>query len=224
MSPDRKIQTPEVPLIFVSPMLPRETHHPPLNKNWLVEIKWDGIRAGVYSEKGSLNPQLTTKTQRDISHAFPEITPGFVELAKRHSFGLDGEIVYGEGKTKQEMSKASGRSSRGSFTARKGAAEHPCRFIAFDILYLDGRDLTGIPLQTRKAILKRLFSESFQRRFNISVTNPINAADLQIARDENAALFGQLSQYEGLVFKRLDSAYKSGLSANWLKFKFSHSG
>ncbi len=220
MTPDRQPPTPEAPLVYVSPMLPRETHHPPLNKNWLVEIKWDGICALVSSEHDSQNPQITNKSGRDISHAFPEITPGFVKLAKRHSFRLHGEIISGEGKTSEERSVAIGRSNRNPFSARQGAEQYPCRFMAFDILDLDGRDLTGLPLQTRKAILKRLISESFQRRFNISVTTPINAADLQTVESGNPHLFGQLSLYEGLIFKRKNGLYVPGLTSNWLKFKF----
>lgn len=219
MSPDRRPLTETDRQRRIAPMLPRETKIPPLTRGWIVEIKWDGICAMASSDLGAQKPQVTNKNGRDISHAFPEINAGLVELARRHSFTLHGEIISGNGRTSQERSVAIGRAARSAFSVRQGAEQYPCHFMAFDLLEVDGQDLTLLPLQTRKAGLRRLISKTFQARSPISVTTALNASDLEKAQD-NPELLGELSQHEGLVFKRLDSLYRPGLSSAWLKFKF----
>lgn len=222
MTAERPIAIPESPIFErIDPMLPRETRRPPLTRDWFVEIKWNGMRAVIYLERETKKPQIRSKTHRDISHAFPEINPGLTELARRHSLVLDGEIVYDEGKTKAQMATANGRSRRGLFSVREGAEKYPCRFIPFDLLYLDGQDLTSVPLRSRLGKLDRVISRSIREKFGLSPTVRMEAANLQAAKEINPNLYGQLGQYEGLVFKRKNGLYAPGLTSDWLKFKFS---
>lgn len=204
-SPDR-----EPTSLLLKPMIPRETIHPPRNKDWLVEHKMNGVRGLIQITKGANFPRIVNKNGRDISHALPELNPGLRELARRHSLILDGEIIYGEGKTSRDMRIASGRASRSAFSAREGMDKGRCQFVVFDLLMVDDQLLLEQPLILRKRRLSRLVPVTLsQQLIVVSQYAPGDSRLQEVAKSEG---------FEGVVYKNLKSPYLPGQkTGSWLK-------
>ena len=173
------------------------------------EIKWDGIRAIGTWQDGRLRLQARSGT--DITARYPELTAdGAPHLAAGDAI-LDGEIVALD---------ASGRPSFGLLQRRmhltKGreiereVVRTPVAYHLFDLLRLDGHDLTGTPLRDRRALLETL-GESADR----PVIVPPVFEDLDAAMGTSRDL-----DLEGVVVKSAGSKYRPGIrSSDWLKIK-----
>ena len=162
------------------------------------EIKWDGYRVSAYVAGGQAT--IRTRNGHDWTARFPAIARAAAAL-KIRSAAVDGEAVILDDR---------GRSSFAELQAdldRHGSDR--AVLYAFDLLYLDGEDLRKKPLEERRLALgsvipKRsaiLMSEEFAGA----------GADLFKIACEN--------ELEGIVSKRLDRAYHSGRSRDWLKTK-----
>jgi bifunctional non-homologous end joining protein LigD len=192
---------------FIAPMLATLVDRPFDDPDWLFETKWDGVRALAYLDQGQV--RLLSRNEKDMSPRYPELA-GLPKAVRARQALLDGEIV---------ILDDGGRSSFQPLQARVGlqdtaeigrlARTQPVVLVAFDLLYLDGRDLRAVPLLQRKARLQEILSESERVRLS-----PHVVANGQKAFDRVAA-----QGYEGLIAKRLDSPYHSGRAGNWLKIK-----
>jgi bifunctional non-homologous end joining protein LigD len=193
----------------VAPMLATPTDGLPHDDaKWGYEFKWDGVRAVVYVDGG--RPRAMSRNDKDITATYPELRAMAASLGSRRVV-LDGELVA--------LGK-DGRPSFGALQARMHVADAaavrrlmtqtPVTFLAFDLLYLDGRSLLAVPYSERRALLAdlKLSGESWQ-------TPP------WFAGNGNAVFQTSKEQHlEGIVMKRLDSTYSSGRrSTSWLKLK-----
>jgi bifunctional non-homologous end joining protein LigD len=197
----RKAEMPEaLPLAMAT-----ATEKPFSSDDWLYEIKWDGIRALARIENGGTN--LISRSGRSITAEYPEFQILAKSLRARRVM-LDGEIVVLDSK---------GRSSFQRLQVRFGVAnpserlqlDSPVTYYFFDVLYCDGYDVRRVPLIQRKQLLASLLVTTDKIR--ISEHQIGNGVELFKAAIENGL--------EGLVAKRIDSAYPEGRSSNWLKFK-----
>jgi bifunctional non-homologous end joining protein LigD len=174
-------------------------------ERWSTEAKWDGWRALVYID-GSL--RVRTRTGRQVSDSLPELT-GLVDALDGHSVILDGELVAcPEGKV--DFYAVAPRMSHTGRMARWAAQEVPVTFISFDLLHLDGQDLTALPLVERKRLLDELH-----------LAGPAWATNGWHQGDGDT-LFRVCSElgHEGVVAKRLDAPYLPGRrTRTWLKRK-----
>ena len=185
-----------------APQLPTLVKSPPTGPQWVHEIKYDGYRIGARIERGKVN--LITRNGNDWTRTSPEIVTAVKSLAVEKAL-IDGEaaVVLPNGTT--------------SFQALQGALKERERgrlaYFVFDLLHLDGRDLTGLPLEQRKAILARLSGE-------IAAADAVIRFSLHFAGD-GAEVLRQacLKGLEGIVSKRLDLPYEPGRSRSWLKTK-----
>jgi bifunctional non-homologous end joining protein LigD len=172
---------------------------------WSYEVKWDGWRALVYVD-GSL--RVRTRTGRQVSDSLPELT-GLVDALDGHSVILDGELVAcPDGKV--DFYALAPRMMHTGRIARWAASQVPVTFMAFDLLHLDGQDLTGLPLAERKRTLDGLH-----------LVGPAWATNGWY-EDEGDTLFQVCVElgHEGVVAKRLDAPYLPGIrSRAWLKRK-----
>lgn len=222
MTAERTPSSPENLLSrIISPMTPRDTLYPPSHpENWLCEVKWNGIHAIVYIEKGNDHVAVRTKPRkrgqitRNVAAHFPELDLGFRQLSKNHSLILVGEIVSGNGKTMEDVVDVARRLGSGPDHVAELVQTHPCQFVAFDILHKDNRELRQIPLDRRKKILADTIPVTLKEHG--IYTNPFRR------RYYDTILTGaKLGGYEGVVFKRRNSPYQPGVeSGNWLKYKF----
>src|SRR5579884_1129762 len=133
-----------------TPMLATLIDEPFDDAGWLFEIKWDGYRA-ICTVREDAGIELVSRNGLDLLKKFPELA----ELANAWNtlpIVVDGEIVSidARGRSSFQRLQESMTSRRGAATRRRGSLT----FVAFDLLYADGKDLRKTPLEERKALLE----------------------------------------------------------------------
>ena len=127
---------------------------------------------------------------------------------------MDGEIIGGEGKTVAERSEVIAR----LFKKRTHVTLEDKKFsyYAFDILYLDGRDLRELPIEERRKILQDLIPQNFRQNYGIYVVE-YHKEDIRLIRE-----VAEEEGFEGIVYKKKGSKYKKtpGVASPWAKQKF----
>jgi bifunctional non-homologous end joining protein LigD len=178
----------------------------PQGADWTYEFKWDGVRARC--EVSDKPVRLYSRRSNEITTAYPELA----DLARGDAV-LDGEIVaFVDGRPSFEALQER-MHVRNKADARRLAEKTPVIFMAFDLLRVDGDDLTGLPLRERRA---RLEQWAAGHRVTVSPTFDDATATEQVAR---------ASGLEGVVAKRLTSRYRAGLRTHdWVKLRFLSTG
>ncbi len=173
----------------------------PQGEDWIYELKFDGVRAlAIKTGKGI---DLISRNEKDFTSKFPEIVEALKNLRCKEAV-LDGEIMA--------LDKE-GRSSFQLLQARElGGERPPIFYYVFDVIQLDGKDLAGVPLLQRKAMLKALVADLPDRvRFSAS----IQAESDRVLKEMKAR------GLEGVIAKRKNSKYEIGRrSGAWVKFKW----
>lgn len=186
------------------PMLAFRGTSVPTGDEWLHEVKWDGMRVLAEVRNGALT--LWSRNENDVSVSFPELHD--VGVLAAHDVLLDGEVVAMAGGVPTFGALGDRMHVSSAARARKLAVSNPVTLIVFDLLRLDGRDLTGQPLEVRRAELESL---------------GIGSAHWLVppTYDDGPMLMDATKQQglEGIVSKRRSSAYYAGRrSKDWLKF------
>jgi ATP-dependent DNA ligase len=135
----------------LAPMLARVAAELPGGKGWLYEPKWDGFRAIVFSGDGF---ELISRDGRPLNRYFPELVDALADVTPPDSV-IDGEIVVAgdEGLDFDALLlRIHPAQSRVDLLAR----DIPASFVVFDLIALDDRDLTDIPLKERRSELRRV--------------------------------------------------------------------
>jgi bifunctional non-homologous end joining protein LigD len=194
------------PMLAVTGPAPRDP------ENWALELKWDGVRALAYIERGQV--RLMSRTERDITVTYPELAR--LGAATTHKqLLLDGEIVVFGADGWPEFEALQPRMHVGSAPqAAILAGQRPVTYLIFDVLQLDGRPLLDLEYHERRAILDGL-----------ALTGPYwQAPPWFPGTDFEAVQAVSVSHaMEGVVAKRLDSHYLPGVRTdNWRKIKNVH--
>ena len=188
---------------FLPPCLASLHAKAPSGSQWLHEIKFDGYRIQSRLELGKV--KLLTRKGLDWTRKFQPVADAVADLAADRAL-LDGEIVV-EGEH--------GVSSFSTLQAHLSEGRTD-RFVyyAFDLLHLDGRDLTASPLVERKDALQALLADA--------PTGGILRLS-ETFDEDGPTLLKHACQLnlEGIVSKRRDAPYRSGRSENWFKTKCS---
>jgi bifunctional non-homologous end joining protein LigD len=192
----------------VLPMLARAGTLPPDPDNWSFEVKWDGVRAIAYVQPGRL--RLESRNLRDITDTYPEVRGLLLQLGMRDAV-FDGEIVAFDEDGRPNFGRLQHRMHVSSPAAvRRLAASTPVVYAIFDLLYLDGHSLMGLPYSERRRRLDALGNGGAAWRVP-AAHEGAGARLLEATR---------LQGLEGIVAKRLDSAYESGRRTGaWIKVK-----
>lgn len=165
--------------------------------DWLFEIKWDGYRAVcTVDEKGRLT--LVSRNGLDLLARFPDLAD-LAEAFKSVPIMVDGEIVSLD---------AQGRSDFGRLQDYQ-KSRTPLTFVAFDLLYADGRDLRKMPLERRKALLERTIADGNLVLYSKHVVGK-GTAFFELAKRRGL---------EGIVGKKRASLYQLRRSRDWVKIK-----
>jgi bifunctional non-homologous end joining protein LigD len=185
-------------------MLATLTDRRDFGEDWLLERKLDGERCVARKDGGDV--RLQSRTAKNLSTTYPEVRAG-VAAQRSWELLLDGELVAFDGE-QTSFSRLQQRLGVGSPSPQL-VAEYPVVYCVFDLLALDGEDLTGEPQLARRARLA-------------SVVEP--SATLQLTEawhGDSQRRFAQAcrSGWEGLIAKRADAPYTTGRSRNWLKLK-----
>ena len=183
-----------------------------LCRDWQVEWKWDGIRAQLIINSGV--SMLWSRGDEAVGNSFPEI----IEASKifLQDVCLDGEILPWDARGVLPFSALQqrlGRKSPGSSILEK----IPARFLAYDVLAIDSRDLRNEPLSHRRDVLEKLVS-GLPSNFPIGLSSMVeedNWDSLTRLREES-----RQRRVEGLMLKRTSSRYETGRTKGvWIKWK-----
>jgi len=178
---------------------------------WLVEDKYDGIRAQAHVRGGI--PRVFSRTFSDVSRSFPDVVRA---LTGGPDVMLDGEIVAGTADVALPFRYLQPRLQRADPSAAL-QADIPVTFVAFDILAAGDRFLLDEPLVERRAVLADTISPS-----HALAIAPWRTLETGAAPEAIAELFAasRARGNEGLMLKRTDSPYAPGRRGKWwLKLK-----
>jgi bifunctional non-homologous end joining protein LigD len=192
----------------VVPMLARLSTLPADDGKWAVEVKWDGIRAIAYCRPGRV--ELQTRNLNDVSAQYPEVRRISRALGA-HDAVLDGELVAFDENGKPSFERLQQRiHNTDENVVRRRMKTHPVVYVVFDLLYLDGEDLTCEPYTRRRELLEglELTGDAWQ-----TPGYSVGQAKELLAASKEQGL-------EGVMLKRLDSTYSPGKRTGaWLKVK-----
>ena len=184
---------------FQEPQLCTLVDAVPTGSQWLHEVKYDGYRAMVAVTKGKA--KVFTRSGLDWTDKFQAIADAAAQLPVKTAL-FDGEIVAFKGGKPDFSTLKDAISSGGDMT-----------FFAFDLLQVDGDDLTALPNLARKERLAPL----------IDGTDPrVQYSEHIVGQGEQ--LFETMCRegYEGVVSKRADAPYRGKRTQAWLKIKCTH--
>ncbi|MHA1800062.1 MAG: ATP-dependent DNA ligase [Candidatus Helarchaeota archaeon] len=180
-----------------------------------VEYKYDGMRIQAHGDRGKIH--LFTRNLENITKQFPDLIK-YLQSIEANQFIIDGECVGIDKDTGKLKPFQDLMHRRRKFDIEKMVKEYLINYFIFDILYLNGEDLTNLPFLKRKEILK-----------SIIVENHLKLAEYKIIDNvEDFKTFFEVSLKqgsEGLIAKSIDSKsiYQAGSRGFlWIKFKESY--
>lgn len=191
---------------LIKPMEPVSAKEPFSSPGFTFQIKWDGVRLLAFVASGEV--RLQNRKGRERTVQYPELQSLKYHLKASEAL-LDGEaVVLKEGRP------SFARVIERDFSSRQARIAHlsrssPCTYCIFDILYLDGEDLTGLPLVRREEILKLVLSGT--EAIYINENFP-----------DGRLLYRRVTEegMEGIVAKDMNSPYLPGRkSPYWRKIK-----
>jgi bifunctional non-homologous end joining protein LigD len=231
---DQQQQKEEFPT-KIKPMLSTLVDKPFDSKDWVFEIKWDGVRSILFLHKKKGILELQSRNGKSITHRYPELAKELISspssttssltsspppppstssvIKCKESVVLDGEIVI--------LDKKNGIPNFQSHQRRMNvdlikeieslSKEIPATYYFFDILYIDGINLQGLPFLERRRILSDVIIEKNAR---IKISHFIEEQGQEVFdKTKNMGL-------EGLIAKHKSSKYVQGIrSRAWLKIK-----
>ena len=168
---------------------------PPLKEDdyWL-EVKYDGYRGIAALSAGRLAFQSRNKL--DLSPRFPDAARAIAQLRMAEAV-IDGEVVAFDAKG----------ATRFQELMTPGVEHH---YMAFDLLWLDGEDVRGRPIEERRDLLESVLAR---------IPRPIHLSERLNESLEGALAEAKRRGLEGVVAKRRGSVYRGGRSSDWLKIK-----
>lgn len=189
---------------YYKPMLANSAAAPFTSRDWIFEIKWDGIRAISYVDN---ELSVRSRNGKEMKDKFPEL-----EELKSVAMNtvLDGEIVVMQEKRPDFQTLLERSRATSIRDAQYIASSVPVTYVVFDILEKDGERLASLPLVERKRILRERVKDGKYVVLSVFV------------EEDGDTYYKEAIKrgVEGIVAKKKDSPYESGVrSKNWLKVK-----
>lgn len=200
----RGVRLPSATPGFVEPMKAVLVDKLPRESGWIHEIKFDGVRAIAVKKGGEV--QLISRSAKPLTSKYSTLSAALEKLPVAKAV-LDGEVVALDESGKPSFQLLQACNMPGEKTP-------PLFYYVFDLLNLDGKDLTGLPLLKRKAMAEALINDvSPAIRFSAAIDG----------RSDRLIKEMQARGLEGLIAKKSDSAYASGRrNGAWVKFKWTN--
>lgn len=189
---------------WIAPMLAVLTDDRFSDPGWIFERKLDGERVLVFRDGDRV--RLMTRNRNEVSDTYPELAEALADQPVQ-DFVADGEVVAFDGDV-TSFSRLQGRMQiKDADRARQSVID--VYLYLFDLMHVDGRDLTGLPLRQRKTALSRAL------RFD----DPVRYTPHR--NEDGEACFADACEkgWEGVIAKDAEAAYSHGRSRDWLKFK-----
>ncbi|PDT23891.1 non-homologous end-joining DNA ligase [Rhizobium hidalgonense] len=207
----RKKRDPAQPQLTLDPMPARIDPclallkpRPPKGRQWAFEVKWDGYRLAVHIEPSGV--RILTRGGHDWTGRFPAI------LTEARRLPVSTAILDGEAVVFDEQGRSDFGRLQQSLGGRGGKGmSWEAVFMAFDLLYFDGRDLTEMELTARRHLLEGLVPAGSEEAIRLSEEIEADGETfLRIACEHGL---------EGIIAKDRNSTYRSGRPGDWLKIK-----
>ncbi|MDR9775022.1 non-homologous end-joining DNA ligase [Rhizobium hidalgonense] len=188
----------------IDPCLALLKPRPPKGPQWVFEVKWDGYRLAVHIETSRV--RIVTRGGHDWTERFPAI------LAEARRLPVSTAILDGEAVVLDERGRSDFGMLQQSLGGRGGKrTSREAIFMAFDLLYFDGHDVTGTELSSRRHLLEGLIPQASEDAIRLSE---------EIEADGERLLRIACEQHlEGIIAKDRNSRYRSGRLGDWLKIK-----
>ncbi|HLI92530.1 MAG TPA: DNA ligase D, partial [Puia sp.] len=180
----------------VPPMLATLVDKPFDGEGWSYEVKWDGYRAIAYVNQGKV--ELRSRNNKTFEKYYP-----IYEALREWPVNavVDGEIV---------VLDENGQSDFGKLQNWRSEADGFLVYYVFDLLWLDGRDLTGLPLTDRRDLLRTI----------VPGNDPIRYSESFVTSGKTFFEKARQLKLEGIMAKKMDSLYTPGSrTREWLKIK-----
>lgn len=198
------------------PMLSSLTDKPFNNKDWVFEIKWDGVRAMILVDKQTKSCIIKSRSGEIITHRYPELEKSLKNTLNEEIFKdfviLDGEIVILDTDGYPNFQNHQKRMNINSIKNIEILSElYPAMYYVFDILYMDNKNLKELPFTERRKTLANLIKKG---------NNRINISDFVEESGINVFDTVKNMNLEGVIAKLKNSKYRSGIrTREWLKIK-----
>jgi bifunctional non-homologous end joining protein LigD len=165
--------------------------------DWLFEIKWDGYRA-ICTIDAARRMTLLSRNGLDLLERFPDLA-ALADAFVRVPIVVDGEICALDSEGKSDFQRLQEHAEQ----------QYALTYVAFDVIYADGRDLRKTPLEERKEILERNIEDETIVLYSKHVLG------------KGKALFkqAQRNHLEGIIGKKRDSLYQERRTRDWVKIK-----
>ncbi|MDQ3984867.1 MAG: non-homologous end-joining DNA ligase, partial [Thermoproteota archaeon] len=202
----------EFPTSMIKPMLSTQVDEPFNNKDWIFEVKWDGVRCIFFLHHTKGLSKLQSRNGKTITHRYPELLiPLQSNIKCKECVILDGEIVVLDKEGFPDFQHHQKRmnvdySREIEFLSK----QFPATYYVFDILYLDGNNLQNLELLERRRILTNIVNTNSK----IQISDFIEEYGIEVFRESTRM------NLEGIIAKRKTSRYFQGIrSKDWLKIK-----
>ncbi|WP_157805634.1 DNA ligase D [Bacillus sp. mrc49] len=205
----------------MKPMLPTYYPEAPVSNDWRYEVKYDGFRAILTIDSDTIS--IKSRNEKELSTLFPEIVTFIkeMELEAYLPLQLDGELVWLTNQAKADFFQIQWRGRlRNPLLISEHAHFSPCRYIAFDLLRIKGKDIRNQSMEDRREWIEKMGKE-------LGLPSPPDPADkalvqiiesfdsLNVAMNEVILLDG-----EGVVAKEIRGTWQEGKRTTaWIKVK-----
>jgi bifunctional non-homologous end joining protein LigD len=182
---------------WIAPQLATPARKAPASGDWSYEIKFDGYRLMTRIDGGDI--RLLTRRRNNWTVRLPALCDAVAALPVSNAW-LDGEIVVLDSNGVPD------------FNALQNAFDHPAQitYFVFDLLWINGEDIRGLPLRARREVLRQMIGEGAD---NLRFSEDFAADPASLL--ESARNMG----LEGIIGKRADRPFRSGRSTDWIKIK-----
>lgn len=183
--------------------------------NFAIDTKVDGFRQQIHKVGNKV--KIFSRQEEDITDMFPDV----VENVKKidHDFIIDCEAIAYDSENQKYHSFQITITRKRKYDILEKSKELPLHLKVFDCLYLDEKEIYGLPFIERRKIVEEYFNiDDFVKATEIKITDDVNILE-EVFLDRLALGF------EGVICKDLNQPYKAGSRGySWIKFKKSYKG
>jgi bifunctional non-homologous end joining protein LigD len=198
--------------IDIKPMLATAVDEPFNDKDWVFEVKWDGVRSILYLNKPKTIFEIRSRSNKTLTHRYPELVEPIKSAIRcRESIILDGEIVVLDKKGMPSFQNHQRRMNVDYKTDIENLSQEiPATYYIFDILYLDGKNMQNLAFLQRRNVLSNVVNKN----------SKVQISDFFEERGKEIFDSIKSMNLEGMVAKSKSSKYLQGTrSREWLKIK-----